>query len=130
MRQTNRIRRSVEKWLTDTDIMNIRQRLPHREIAPLGASQEEQEAIEARNAKARTKQMKENFTAIMDAIMETHANETLEILALCCFVEPEEIDNYTVAEYLRAFNELMNDEDITSFFTSLLQWGQRAMQNA
>jgi hypothetical protein len=29
LKQTNRIRKSVSKWLTDTDIANIRKRMPN-----------------------------------------------------------------------------------------------------
>ena len=128
LKQTNRIRKSVEKWLTDTDIMNIRKRLPHTELAPKDASDKEIEAIKVRNDKAAREQMMKNFSAMLDAVLEDHARETIELLALCCFVEPEDVDNHPMAEYLEAFNELMNDESVASFFTSLLRWGRTATQ--
>lgn len=129
-KQTNRIRKSVEKWLTDTDIMNIRKRLPQKEAVPISATQEEIDAINDRNQEAMKKQMRKNFSAILDAVMEDHADETMEILALSCFVEPEEVDNYPVSEYLKAFNELISDEDVIGFFTSLVRLGQTSILNA
>ena len=129
-KQTNRIRKSVEKWLTDTDIMNIRKRLPRKEVIPISATQEEIEAIEERNKEAMNKQMRQNFTAILDAVMEDHADETLEILALSCFIEPENVDDYSVSEYFKAFNELINDENVISFFTSLVRLAQTSILSA
>ena len=130
LRQTNRIRKSVEKWLTVTDIMNIRKRLPHMEMIPLDATQEQKLEINERNEQAKREQIRENGMAILEAIMDEHAEETLEILALCCFVDPKDVDNHTVAEYLRAFNELMNDRDVLDFFTSLVRLGQMRTVNA
>lgn len=130
LRQTNRIRKSVEKWLTVTDIMNIRKKLPHKVIASINATDEERAEVEKQNREATMKQMKENFSAILDSVLEEHADETLEILALSCFVEPKDVDRHTVSEYLGALNELMNDENVVSFFISLVQWGQRATLNA
>lgn len=130
MKQTNRIRKSVERWLTDTDIMNIRKRIPHREIAPLNATPEQEAEVAERNKKAMNDQMRANFTAMLDAILEDHAEETVEIMALCCFIEPQDIDNHPMSEYLKAMTELMNDESVVGFFTSLVRWGQTAMRNA
>lgn len=119
LRQTNRIKKSVEKWLTDTDILNIRKRLPALEIVPKDASEEDRKAIFERNKKVSEEQAKKNISAMLDAILEDHPDETLELLGLCCFVEPEDIDNHPMSAYLTAFNSLINDEAVISFFTSL-----------
>ena len=120
LRQTNRIKKSVEKWLTDTDIMNIRKRLPALEAVPIEASDEERAEIVRRNKKAREDQAKRNISAMLDAILDEHPDETLEVLALCCFVEPENVDNYPMSAYLDAFNSLINDKAVNDFFTSLV----------
>ncbi len=120
LRQTNRIKKSVEKWLTDTDIMNIRKRLPALEAVPIEASVEERAEIVGRNKKAREDQAKRNISAMLDAILDEHPDETLEVLALCCFVEPENVDNYPMSAYLDAFNSLINDKAVIGFFTSLV----------
>ena len=57
--------------------------------------------------------------------MEEHPEETLELLALCCFVDPKDVDDYPVSAYLSAFAEIMNDEDTLSFFSSLVQLAQQ-----
>jgi len=121
LKQTNAIRKSVEKWLTATDIMNIRKRLPEKEIPTISMTLEERQAMELRNKKATEEQMKQNMSAMLDAALETHAEETLELLALCCFVDPKNVDDYPVSEYLKAFNELINDESVVGFFTSLVR---------
>lgn len=113
LRQTNRIRKAVAKWLTDTDIMNIRKRMPKLED-----SATESEKIEALRA-----QSKENWRAMLDAILDEHPDETLEVLALICFVEPKDFDKHTVSEYLESLTEMMNDEAVVGFFSSLERWG-------
>lgn len=110
--QTNKIRKSVGKWLADTDIMNIRKRVPH--LTEGMSDEEKQKALE--------KQISENSTAILDAIMEEHPQETLELLALMCFVEPENVDDHEVVEYLEAFQELLSNQAVLNFFMSLMRW--------
>ena len=111
LRQTNRIRKSVSKWLTDTDIINIRKRMP--EIPSDATDEERKEALD--------KQASKNFSAILDSILDDHPDETLELLALMCFVEPEDIDNHEVTEYLDSYQELIGNKSVINFFTSLMQ---------
>jgi len=110
--QTNKIRKSVSKWLTDTDIVNIRKRRP---VFSDDLSEEERRA-------ALDKQVNENFEAILDAILEEHPQETLELLALMCFIEPEHVDDYSVPEYIEAFNEIIGNKAVLDFFMSLVNW--------
>lgn len=108
--QTNKIRKSVEKWLKITDISNIRKAVPP---AKDGQTAEERKA-------ELEKQAKKNLSKMLDSVMEKHPNETLELIALMCFIEPENVDDYPVSFYLEAFTELMNDKAVLGFFTSLL----------
>jgi hypothetical protein len=124
LRQTNKIKKSVEKWLTDTDILNIRKRMPALEAVPVSATEEERKAIAERNRKLTSEQVKKNLSAMLDAILEEHPEETMEILGLCCFVEPDHVDDYKVADYLTAFNSLISDKVVLDFFTSLASLGQ------
>lgn len=130
LRQTNLIRKAVEKWLTDTDIANIRKRKPLEILVPEGATAEERLRIVAENDKNRSEQLKKNLTDIFNAILEEHPDETLEIVALCCFIEPEKVDDYPITFYLNAITELLDDQAVISFFTSLLRWGQKNTLNA
>lgn len=116
LRQTVKIKKSVEKWLKLTDIMNIRRRKPD---IPEGATREEK-------ATALREQARENAMAMFETVFEEHPEETLEVLALMCFVEPENVDDHSVGEYLKAFTELINDESVMDFFTSLARLGLKA----
>lgn len=122
--QTNKIRKSVDKWLTDTDVLNIRKRLPALETAPEGATAEQRSEVIKRNAEKSREQARKNLSAMLDAMLEEHPDETLEVLALCCFVEPKDVDNHPIGEYLTAFSKLISDEAVLGFFTSLAQLGQ------
>jgi hypothetical protein len=124
LRQTNKIKKSVEKWLTDTDILNIRKRMPALEAVPISATEEERKAIDERNKKLTSEQVRKNLSAILDAILEEHPEETMEILGLCCFVEPDHVDDYKVVDYLTALNSLISDKVVLDFFTSLASLGQ------
>jgi uncharacterized membrane protein YheB (UPF0754 family) len=124
LKQTNRIRKAVERWLTDTDILNIRKRLPVLEAVDNTDSNADKEAAKARNAAIMRAQMKKNLSAMLDAMLEDHPEETLEILALCCFVEPENVDDYPIKEYLSSFTQLISDEAVIGFFTSLALLGE------
>lgn len=112
--QTNKLRKSAEKWLTVTDIMNIRKTQP--ELLEGMTREERQAAIQ--------KQIKENLSRMFDAMLEAHAEETLELLALACFVEPENVDDHPMNEYIESLNELINDKAVLGFFTSLVKLGQ------
>ena len=108
LRQTNRIRKSVQKWLTDTDIINIRKRLPDIET----------DATDDDKKKALEEQARKNFNAILDAVMDEHPEETVELLALLCFVEPDDADNHTMDEYFSALDDMLNSQSVVSFFIS------------
>lgn len=125
LKQTNRIRKSVDKWLKATDIMEIRRRLPEEEELPITSDVEERHRIITENARRRSEQARQNLSDILDEVLEKHPDETLEVLALCCFVEPENVDDHPVSEYLKAFYELINDEAFIGFFSLLMQPGAK-----
>ena len=130
LRQSYRIKKSVEKWLKDTDIINIKKEMP--KLTPLTKEMteaERKEVFEANRIKVH-EQTKKNAMAILDAVLDAHADETLEILALCCFVEPNEVDNYTIDFYLNNFTEIINNKAVIDFFISLAQLGQINIPNA
>ena len=114
LKQTNRVKKSAERWLKATEIMEIRKHLP---TIPDGAKPEEKRKLEAEQAR-------QNISDMLDAIMDKHPEETLELLALCCFVEPEHVDDYPVTDYLGAFGEMIGSDAVVSFFTSLIRLGQ------
>lgn len=123
LKQTNRIKKAAEKWLTATDIMNIRKRVPDITLVTDDMSEEEKLKILKVNRERRSKQIRENLSAMFDAIAEDHPDETLALLALMCFVEPENVDDHPVKEYLSSLTEMLNDESVIGFFTSFRKWG-------
>lgn len=124
LRQTNRIRKAAAEWLTATDILNIRKNMPDLDEVEEGMSDTEKVAIAASNRERLEKQARENVMEMLDAIMDEHPDETLDLLALACFVEPGHVDDHPVSEYLAAITELIEDEAVIGFFTSLARLGQ------
>lgn len=114
MVQTLRIKKAAEKWLTATDIMGIRKNLP--DMPEDVDAEKRREMVQEQGLK--------NLSAIFDVIFENHPEETLDLLALTCFVEPKDVDEHTMEEYMVAFTEMMNNKAVIGFFTSLVRWGQ------
>lgn len=123
--QTNKIRKAVEKWLKDTNILEIRKRAPEGDFMPSeGMSKDEvKEQIEKRK-EAWAEQAKKNMFDMLEAMFEKHPQETIELMALVCFVEPEDADNHKMSEYLQCVNEIIADEAVMGFFTSLASLGE------
>lgn len=115
--QTNKIRKSAEKWLTLTKIMEIRKRLPEVEA---DASEEDKKA-------ALEKQVRLNLSTMLDAILDEYPDETAELLGLLCFIDPKDLDNHSMLEILANVTEILNSEEVLSFFTSLAQLGNRGI---
>ena len=121
LKQTNRIRKSAENWLKVTDIMNIRKRMPKgMPEVTADLSEDETEAVKAKRDEMMAAQVQRNMSAILDSLLDEHPEETLELLALCCFVEPEDVDSHTVSEYLNCIYELIQDKAVQDFFRLLM----------
>ena len=123
LKQTVRIKKSAEKWMDATQIIRIRETAPDMKFVDEDMNDEEKSKILAENRKALKKQQRKNLSKIFDAMMEENADGTLELLALVCFVEPENVDDHTVDEYLQAVSEMLSNEAVIGFFTSLAKWG-------
>ena len=113
LKQTSKIRHAVEQWLKLTEILEIRKRLPKIEAA------DNAERVKAMQDAARA-----NFALILDSIMDKHPDETAELLGLLCFVEPEDVDNHPMSEYMGAVSEMISNEDVLRFFISLVRLAQ------
>ena len=121
LRQTARIKDVAERWLIDTKIMETRA-TEGEPLEPVTDDMSIDERIEVlkRNKEKQFNQAKRNISKMYDAISREYPEETLELLALCCFVEPEDVDNHSMSEYLDAFTSLMNDRSVIGFFSSLI----------
>lgn len=124
LKQTNRIRKAVEKWLTVTEIMKIRAKVPELKKIDIDMTVEDKAEVQEENRRRMRKQALENAMEILDAVMDKHPDETLEVLALLCFVEPEHVDDHEVSEYLDSFTELIGNSSVLNFFTSLARLGR------
>lgn len=124
LQQTNKIRKKVEKWVKDTNILEIRNSLPELKIVPSEATTEERMNIAEQNKITAEKFAREKITKIFDAILDERPEETLEIIALCCFIEPSDIDNHEMGELLDAIAELISNQSVLNFFTSVVLLGQ------
>lgn len=115
LRQTNLIKKQVEKWLKKTGIPDIRKHLP---TIPEGATEEEKERlIREQSAK--------NASEMFDAALEKYPDETLGILALCCFIPVEKADDQPMETYISAIADMMESEAVMRFFISLVKLGLR-----
>ena len=121
--QTNKIRKAVAKWLTDTDIMNIRKHVPP---APdyEGKTQEEVEKLQAEYKVKLQEQSKKNLFDMLDAVLDEHPQETLELLGLICFVEPKDVTKMNGLKLLNMGMETISDPEVLRFFTSLVNVSQ------
>lgn len=113
LRQSNAIKKQVERWFKLTDIPNIRKHLPE---VPPDATKEEKDAL------IKEQSMK-NLSEMFDAALEDHPEETLAILALCCFVPVEEANDRTMDFYFECLSDLIDSESVANFFTSLVRLG-------
>lgn len=116
LKQTNLIRKSVERWLKATDLINIRARKPDFSGIP--------ESNHDARAAVVAEQARQNLNDILYQMLEEHPDETLEILALVCFVDPRHVDDHTVAEYLDALSEIISNKSVLNFFVSLARLEQ------
>ena len=130
LKQTNRLKKSLEKWMVDIDLKNIRNTLPELTEVPKDADEAEKRRIFEENRKKTREQGYKNLSRVIDAAFEEHPEETLNVLALLCFVEPKDVDNHPMGFYLSAVSELITDDAVTSFFTSFLQLAQSNILNA
>lgn len=111
LKQTVKIRKYVADWLTVTKILEIRKNAP--EFKQGATDEEKQNAL--------YEQAQTNLYAMFDSVMDDNADKTLGLLALLNFVEPENVDDYTVADYLGSIGEMLSCPEVLSFFSSLVQ---------
>ena len=119
--QTAKIKTAVANWLDAIDLMKIRAIQPKYEVLPIDATPEQRAEIIKKNAEIQKKQTMQNLSKILDNMLAEHPQETLEVLALCCFVEPEHVDDYTIDEYMNCIMEMMQNKSVMNFFSLLAQ---------
>lgn len=118
--QTVKVRHAAAEWFTGTNILNIRKKMPS---LPEGATAEEKQA-------ATMKQAKENALEIFTKVFEEHPQETIKLLALACFVEPENADDYPMEDYLTAIMDMIESPAVIRFFGFVVRSGLKNISPA
>ena len=113
LRQTNKIRKAVADYLKETEILDIRKRIPS---FTEDVSKEEKEAV-------LQEQAKKNISDMLDVMLDEHAEKTVEVIALMCFKEGAEVQELEVCDILDVALELLTSERVLNFFTRLMRSG-------
>ena len=111
MAQTVKIKKYASKWLKETNISNIRKMEPELR----------DDMTPAEKKAAWNAQTNKNLSEIFDELAERHPDETLNLLAMLCFVEPENIEEHPMSEYIASLNEMLGSEAVMGFFISLVK---------
>lgn len=119
--QTAKIKTAVANWIDAIDLMAIRATQPKYEVIPIDSTPEQRAEIIKKNAEIQKKQTMANLNKILDNMLLIHPQETLEVLALCCFVEPEHVDDYTMDEYMQCIMDMAQNKSVMNFFSLLAQ---------
>ena len=139
--QTNKIRKAVAKWLTDTDILNIRKNVPEMpQFKPLEYPkdvsddekekmfeeyQKEREKVLEGHEKAKREQVKKNLMEMLDKALDEFPMETLEILGMVCFVDKKDLEKTKGIDLLNGAMDAFADDEVVRFFTSLVSLEQK-----
>lgn len=123
--QTNKIRKTVGKWLKLTDLANIRMQTPKYTPITNEMTDEEKENVKKQNQEALYQQAQDNLKEFLDKMLDEYPSETLEVIALCNFIEPSEIDNYKMIEIITNVYEMLSNKAVVDFFTLLMRLGNR-----
>lgn len=119
--QTAKIKEAVASWIDAIDLMKIRAIQPQYETIPIDSTPEQRAEVIRKNAELKKKQTMENLNKILDKMLVEHPKETLDVLALCCFIEPEHVDDYTIDEYMQCIMDMMQNKSVMNFFSLLAQ---------
>lgn len=124
------IMNAAEKFMKVNDILGIRSRKVEGLQEIPTDNEEEADRVRRENAKKITAQRMKNVKDLLTSMMHTHKSETLELIALSCFIAPEDINNYSMPYFLRNVGEMISNQDVLAFFTSLAQLEQTGIFSA
>ena len=121
LRQSNKIRHALKDWLKKTKVLEIRKHQPVLvEVSDSMTPEAKEKALEE-NEKRWREQSRQNISDMLDVCLEENAEETLKIIGMMCFIEPEDAENQKATELLANFAEMLADKDVMSFFSSLMK---------
>lgn len=115
--QTNRIRKLAKTWLIDTGVINLRATI--RGLAD-DVANEIGDATDEKTIKDKaTKAVIDRLDSILEKLLDTDVDKTVELLCYCCFVPPQKANDHQMWEYLESITDMMSNEAVLSFFMSL-----------
>lgn len=115
LRQCNKIRHAAADLMQDTQVLEIRKRMP----AFTGKENPELRKVMI------GKQSKKNISDMLDALLDTHAEETYNVLKLMCVLEPGE--EPTGLDMAMAGLEIVTSPKVMDFLSSLARLAQSDM---
>lgn len=121
---------AAEKFMKVNDILGIRSRRVEGLQEIPKDNEEEADRIRHENAKKITAQRMKNVKELLTSMLHTNKKETLELLAISCFIAPEDVNNYTMPFFLRNIGEMISNQDVLAFFTSLAEVEQTGIFSA
>jgi len=121
LKQTNKIRHAVEGWLKETGILKIRSTEPKYLEIREDMTDDEKSAVIEENKKLKADQARKNLSSMLDVALDANAEKTFEVLAMMCFLTPEESKTVKASELLLNFAEMIADEGVLGFFSLLRQ---------
>lgn len=111
LRQTNKIRHAVSDLFGAAGIAEIRKNLP--EMTGDETDAEKKEKFQKQGA--------QNFSKILDALLDTNAEATAALLGMMCFRDPKDMENDTGMEYIEAALALFESNPVKDFLLTLVQ---------
>ena len=119
--QTVKIKKVAQDWLNATKLIEILKTKIDYVTLPENPTDEQKIEVLKTNLELKQEQGLKNLSKIFDAALEQNPQKTLEILALCCFVEPDEVDSHPISWYMESISELVKEKAVLDFFSSLAQ---------
>ncbi len=111
LRQTNKIRHSAGELLAKSGVLEIRKRQP--EFTGQETEEEKKEKI--------TAQAKKNLDKMLDVLLDSDPEGTVQLMGMLCFMEPEEALAANGLELFGAAMELLNSKAVMGFLSSLMR---------
>lgn len=118
--QTARIKDAVVDLNEKVNFSKIRAKKPKYKIVNDEMTAEQKKAIIEENAQLMKEQAVKNTFEMLDKMLVKYPKETLTVLSLSCFVEPSEVDNYTMDDYFGNILDMLESKNVSRFFTYLV----------
>lgn len=118
--QTARIKDAVVDLNEKVNFSKLRARKPKYKVVKDTMTAEQQKAVIEENAQLMKEQAIKNTFDMLDKMLVEYPKETLTVIALSCFVEPSEVDNFTMDDYFGNIMDMLESKNVSRFFTFLV----------